>query len=318
MAHDVFISHSTGDKAVSDAVCAALESDAIPCWVAPRDVQPGLPFPGEITRAVRQSKVMVLIYSEHSNNSTEVLREVQLAAEAHLHVIQFRIQQVPPSDDLKYYLSAPHWLDAMTPPLEHHLVRLVSAVKALMALHDEDQRRGVLPSHSAATNVEVSDATLFRAIIHLSPGEESKAEFFRQLRPLLANFLGEKAEDAVASMVERETILSTGSGFGLGFPHGYRPYVKRFVAGIVLIPEGCDWHAADGRPVFVVLLYIGAGDARSNQALRLMGSAQKAAIRILSSSESGPPRLSTFEEVIGVVRDTLTNAGLSVGFVSFS
>ena len=69
MAHDVFISHSAQDKAVADAVCAALENAAVRCWIAPRDVQPGRSFAGEITRAIQQSKAMVLIFSAHSNNS---------------------------------------------------------------------------------------------------------------------------------------------------------------------------------------------------------------------------------------------------------
>lgn len=108
MAHDVFISHSSRDKPVSDAVCAALENVGIRCWVAPRDVQPGRSFAGEITRAIQQSKAMVLIFSAHSNTSEQVLREVQLAVDSQLHILQFRIEEVLPNDDLKYYLSTPH------------------------------------------------------------------------------------------------------------------------------------------------------------------------------------------------------------------
>jgi hypothetical protein len=132
MAHDVFISHSTRDKPVSDAVCAALENAGIRCWVAPRDVQPGRSFAGEITRAIQQSKAMVLIFSANSNNSSQVLREVQLAVDSQLHILQFRIEEVLLNDDLKYYLSTPHWLDAMTPPLENHLDRLATSIHALL------------------------------------------------------------------------------------------------------------------------------------------------------------------------------------------
>src|SRR6266487_7190478 len=156
MAHDVFISHSTKDKAVGDAVCSALEGARIRCWIAPRDVQPGREYPGQITRAIRECKVMVLIFSTHSNTSSDVLREVQLAAEAHHHVLQFKIEKVAPNDDLKYFLSAPHWLDALTLPLERHLERLVPAIKALMALQDEE--RDNLPSHLPAPEVELADA----------------------------------------------------------------------------------------------------------------------------------------------------------------
>ena len=132
MAHDVFISHSTKDKAISDAVCAALENGGIRCWVAPRDVQAGRSFAGEITRAIQESKIMVLIFSAHSNNSEQVLREVQLAVSSHLHIIQFRIEDVLLNDDLKYFLSTPHWLDALTPPLENHLRRLETSIKTLL------------------------------------------------------------------------------------------------------------------------------------------------------------------------------------------
>jgi TIR domain-containing protein len=132
MAHDVFISHSSRDKPVADAVCAALENAGIRCWVGPRDVQPGRSFAGEITRAIQQSKAMVLIFSSNSNTSGQVLREVQLAVESQLHILQFRIEEVLLNDDLKYYLSTPHWLDALTPPLEQHLGRLTLSIKTLL------------------------------------------------------------------------------------------------------------------------------------------------------------------------------------------
>lgn len=134
MAHDVFISHSSNNRTVANAVCAALESIGIRCWIAPRDVLPGRSYSGEITRAIQQSRAFVLIFSEHSNNSEQVLREVQLAANSRLHIVQFRIDAVLPSDDLEYYLSGPHWLDAVTPPLEDHLGQLKSSMKALLAL----------------------------------------------------------------------------------------------------------------------------------------------------------------------------------------
>ena len=41
MAHDVFISYAAKDRTVAEAACAALESEGIRCWIAPRDVLPG-------------------------------------------------------------------------------------------------------------------------------------------------------------------------------------------------------------------------------------------------------------------------------------
>jgi hypothetical protein len=155
MAHDVFISHSTNNRLVANAVCASLESVAIRCWIAPRDVMPGRSYSGEITRAIQQSRAFVLIFSEHSNNSEQVLREVQLAANSHLHIVQFRIAAVVPSDDLEYYLSGPHWLDAVTPPLENHLAQLQTSIKALLALpRVEETEKTAPPEAHRAVSVE--------------------------------------------------------------------------------------------------------------------------------------------------------------------
>lgn len=316
---DVFISHASSDKAVADAVCAALENTGIRSWIAPRDVQPGRSFAGEITRAIQQSKVMVLIFSEHSNNSEQVLREVQLAVNSHLHIIQFRIEDVHLNDDLEYFLSTPHWLDAMTPPLEEHLGRLQNAVSSLLSTPLIRPETKTLPSHSSSGRVnDLPDATLFSATIQLSAEPGLKSEFFKRLRPLVANFVSDKVDDVIASLEEREAIMSTGGGFGLGCPHAYRPYVKRHFVGVIFIPGGCDWQAADDKLVYMVLLYIGTGGARSIQALSVMGAAHKLAVNILSKTAPIPPNSAIHSEIIDAVNGALGKAGLSVGVVSFS
>lgn len=137
MPHDVFISHSSKDKAAADGLCAALEQAGVRCWIAPRDVLPGQAFSGQIKRAIDGSHVMVLIFSSNSNDSKEVLREVQLAARARRHIVNFRIEDVLVSDDLDYYLAVPHWLDALTVPLERHYQQLVRSVRALLDLDGE-------------------------------------------------------------------------------------------------------------------------------------------------------------------------------------
>jgi len=106
---------------------------------------------------------MVLIFSAHSNRSEQVLREVQLAVTAHLHIIQFRIEDVLLNDDLSDFLSTPHWLDALTPPLENHIDRLKTALEVLLvtpvepsASSSPSEKRDV--SANASQKQEVSTA----------------------------------------------------------------------------------------------------------------------------------------------------------------
>jgi hypothetical protein len=47
-------------------------------------------------------------------------------------VLPFRIENVSPEKNLRYYMGSVHWLDALTPPLEQHLERLVASVQALV------------------------------------------------------------------------------------------------------------------------------------------------------------------------------------------
>ena len=131
MAHDVFISLSSHDKPISDAVCAVLEAHRIRCWAAPRDIAPGAEWAESIIEAINEARCMVLVFSDHANSSPQVRREVERAVSKGIPIIPVRIEDVQPSKTLEYFISTPHWLDAFTPPLEQHLTRLAQAIRIL-------------------------------------------------------------------------------------------------------------------------------------------------------------------------------------------
>lgn len=134
MAHDVFISHSSKDKPIADAVCAMLESQGIRCWVAPRDILPGMEWGAAIVEAIRNARLMVLIFSTSANSSQQITREVERAVHKGIPVIPLRIEDVAPTDSLEYFISSPHWLDAFTPPLEGHLRHLAQAARQILGI----------------------------------------------------------------------------------------------------------------------------------------------------------------------------------------
>jgi formylglycine-generating enzyme required for sulfatase activity len=134
MGHDVFVSHSSEDKVYADAVVAHFEKSGIRCWVAPRDILPGSNWAGSILTAIENSKLMVLIFSSHANSSNHICREVERAVHHGIPVAPLRIADVKPSNDLEYFLSSSHWMDAMTQPMEQHFARLAEKVKLLLKL----------------------------------------------------------------------------------------------------------------------------------------------------------------------------------------
>ena len=133
MAHDVFVSYASGDKTVADAVCATLESHGIRCWMAPRDVLPGMHYGEAIIDAIHECRIMVLVFSSKANLSGHIPKEIERAVSQGATIMPLRIEDVTPAKSLDYFIGSVHWLDAITPPLEAHLQRLAANVHTLLS-----------------------------------------------------------------------------------------------------------------------------------------------------------------------------------------
>jgi hypothetical protein len=110
-AKPVFISHAKADRKVADAICTALEARGMACWIATRDVEPGENFGEAIVNSIHCSKVMVLVFSENTNNSNEIKKEVVLAGRSGIPVIPLRVEDVEPKGAYEYELLTRQWID---------------------------------------------------------------------------------------------------------------------------------------------------------------------------------------------------------------
>jgi hypothetical protein len=137
MAHDVFISYATADLESAQAACASLESAGVRCWMAPRDIVPGMNFGEAVSDAIEHARLVVLVLSSHANASSFVALEVELAVSQRRPIIPLRIEPVTPSKKLILFISAAHWLNANRPPTTGDLDQLVAAVNA----HAPDKKR---------------------------------------------------------------------------------------------------------------------------------------------------------------------------------
>lgn len=109
---DVFISYSHADASLREAVVQKLETAGIQCWYAPRNIQPGEEWADAIINGLKNSKVMILIFTSSSNASVQVLREVGLAVDFKKAIIPFKCDETMPSGSMQYYLSTLHWMDS--------------------------------------------------------------------------------------------------------------------------------------------------------------------------------------------------------------
>ena len=132
MAQDVFVSHSVKDKAITEAIVARLEAESVTCWIAPRDVVPGADWGESIIDAIEASRIMILIFSRNADASPQIKREVERAVNKGVYINPFRVDEIPPSKSLEYFISTSQWMDAFSPPLEQHLDNLAKTVKAVL------------------------------------------------------------------------------------------------------------------------------------------------------------------------------------------
>jgi non-specific serine/threonine protein kinase len=111
--YDAFVSYSSDDRDVANEIVSRLEAGGVRCWIAPRDIAAGQDWSAAIPPAIDLCPAFVLILSERSNDSPQVVREVHIAQAAPSKlVVPFRIADVQPKGALRYLLSGLHWLDA--------------------------------------------------------------------------------------------------------------------------------------------------------------------------------------------------------------
>jgi hypothetical protein len=266
MAHDVYISYSHVDKAAADAACATLERAGIRCWIAPRDITPGDEWSAAIIKAIDQCRAMVLIFSQNANNSRQIRREVERAITVGIPLVPVRIEDVIPTESLAYFMGTVHWLDAMTPPFENHLVKLADSLKALLETRAPQHLSGTAPftpppgagatayaaasagtagaiPFSAATAEPAGEPGMFAEIMNFNYQRSAKQAFGWYLMYFLVGIV-------IAAVSSYLVTIFTKGGFDEGFNIGRFSAVPfNILLGTLLI-----WHRKKDAPNLLLVL----------------------------------------------------------------
>lgn len=129
--HKIFISYSSVNTNVAMDICRQIEESGYACWIAPRNEQAGISYGLQITNAIKQSQVVVLVFSEASNKSEHVLNEVGLAFDNDKKIIPLLLDESEMCADMQYYLSRKHHIKAMN-NLQQGISELIYAIRGYM------------------------------------------------------------------------------------------------------------------------------------------------------------------------------------------
>lgn len=133
MSNHIFVSHSHQDAPAAELIVQALEKRGVTCWLAPRDVPPGGSYAEAILNAIESASCFVLIYSEHSNVSSHVMREVERALKFDLNIVPIRFDDSVPSKSLDYLLATVHWLAIAPDSRDRSIVKAAEQIAASLA-----------------------------------------------------------------------------------------------------------------------------------------------------------------------------------------
>jgi hypothetical protein len=191
MQRDVFVSYSVPDRDVAFELVARLEARGMSVWIAPRDISPAAEWAEEIIDAISSARLMVLVFSSHSNASPQVRREVERAVHKQLPVLPFRLENIEPSKSLEYFLSSQHWLDGFGAPRETQYEKLCNHIAARLNAADPASAAAALTAPAAAV---ATTATVF-SLPQLQPLERQLAHHIGPLAPHLVRRAASRAQD---------------------------------------------------------------------------------------------------------------------------
>ncbi|MCD6568231.1 MAG: toll/interleukin-1 receptor domain-containing protein [Dehalococcoidia bacterium] len=126
MSHDIFISYAKKDAGIAREVHEYLEQNGIECFID-AELIPGVGYHTQLAKALKESRLLVLIFSHNADVAEGVGQEVAMARTKSIPIIPFRTEDIMP-EELAFFLSTPQWLDGFPPPIAKHLPVLLSAV----------------------------------------------------------------------------------------------------------------------------------------------------------------------------------------------
>lgn len=113
-----------------DEIVRALERSKRICWMAPRDIPPGAPAWAEpIVTAIASSRLVLVMLTGNSIPSTEIMREVTLAADEKIPLLAVSLDATPLSPGLRYFFVAGQRLDLAGLGREEQVRNIVPAVE---------------------------------------------------------------------------------------------------------------------------------------------------------------------------------------------
>ncbi len=128
MAYLSFICHSSKDIGLASRIVNQLEKAGIDCWIAPRNIPPGMTYAGSIISGIKNASFLIFVFTESSNQSDAVINEIEKASALKTPVIPFKVTDLSYSDSLEYYLRSKQAINAYETGIDKGIEELIRRI----------------------------------------------------------------------------------------------------------------------------------------------------------------------------------------------
>lgn len=111
MGNDVYVCYDDNDQGIANSICNSLEGNGLDCWIKSRDVG-GKRVVDEVMDAIKDSVLMVLVFSQNSNRSKFVNNEVDFAFSQGKPILVYKIDDSKIEGSLGFFINNRLVIDA--------------------------------------------------------------------------------------------------------------------------------------------------------------------------------------------------------------
>ena len=108
---DIFISYASPNFDTALEIRDYFEENGLECWMAPRNITPGRNWTEDIMLGIIASKILVLVFSEHSKKSKYVRSELQNAMKYNKTILTYNTDITIPKGEMEQLIGSRQWLE---------------------------------------------------------------------------------------------------------------------------------------------------------------------------------------------------------------
>jgi hypothetical protein len=148
---DLFLSYSRADRPLAEQFVRTAAARGVNVWYD-EDIEGGRDWRERIVAALGSAKALVILFSEHSNDSRQLIKELAVADNMRKQVIPVLISNCEPKGPYLYELASRNWIPIYPNP-ESKLAWLIDKLVTEQEPRSEQEPRVVgllspVPAHS--------------------------------------------------------------------------------------------------------------------------------------------------------------------------